>query len=75
MISQILLLVPVGVTASNINGITIFSGLNIPFFVKLIPLSNKNRAKHRNKYSKVEIVIIYIKRIWEVFSSNTKVSK
>lgn len=59
MISQILLLVPVGVTASNINGITICSGLNIPFCGKLIPLSNKNRARHRNKYSKVEIVIIY----------------
>ena len=55
---SVLLLAPTGVAASNINGITIHSGLNTPFGGKLIPLRDKYSAKLRNNYSEVEIVII-----------------
>ena len=55
---RVLVLAPTGVAAININGTTIDSGLNIPCRGKLMPLSDKNRAGLRNKYSKVQIVII-----------------
>ena len=55
---RVLVLVPTGVAAININGTTIHSGLNIPCRSKLMPLNDNNCAKLRNKYSDVEIVII-----------------
>ena len=53
-----LVLASIGVAAININVTTIHSGLNIPCRGKSMPLSDKNRAKLRNKYSEVQIVII-----------------
>ena len=55
---RVLVLMHTGVPAININGTTIHSGLNIPCRCKLMPLSNKNCAELRNKYSEVQIVII-----------------
>ena len=54
----VLVLSPSGVAAAIINGNTIYSGLIIPFKDKLVPLNHKNRAELRNKYSKVDLVII-----------------
>ena len=53
-----MLLAPIGVAAININGNSIHSGLHIPCRGKLLPLNYANKAKLRNKYSEVELVII-----------------
>ena len=55
---RVLVVAPTGVSVININGTTIHSGLNIPCRSKLMPLSDKNCAELRNKYSEVQIVII-----------------
>ena len=52
------MLAPTGVAAVNINGSTIHSGLIITCKSGLFPLNDKNRAVLRNKYSRVEIIII-----------------
>ena len=55
---RVLVLAPTGVSAININGSTIHSGLNIPCRGKLMPLSDKNRAELRNKYSEVQVIVV-----------------
>ena len=55
---RVLLLAPTDVAAININGNTIHSSLHIPCRGKLLPLNDANKAELRNKYSKVEPVII-----------------
>lgn len=52
------MLAPNGVSAINIDGTTIHSGLNIPCRGSLLPLNDKNRALLRNKYSEVQLLII-----------------
>ena len=52
------MLVPTGVSAINIDGTTIHSGLSIPCQGKLFPLNDKNCALLRNKYSQVQLIII-----------------
>ena len=52
------MLAPTGVAAINIDGTTIYSGLNIPCHGKMFPLSDKNRALRRNKYSEIQLIII-----------------
>ena len=54
--SRVFVLAPTGVAAFNMNGTTIHSGLNIPCRGKLMPLSYKNHAELRNKYSDVELL-------------------
>ena len=55
---RVLLLAPTGVAAINISGITVHSGLNIPYHSKILSLSNKIRALVRKKYSEVQLIII-----------------
>ena len=55
---RVLVFAPTGVAAIKINETTIHSGLNIPCRGKLMPLSDKNCAELRNKYSEVQIVLI-----------------
>ena len=79
---ELLVPAPTGIAATNINGTTIHFGLNIPCWCKLMLLSDKNCEELRNKYSKVQIVIIdeismlsgkllyqIHKRLKEIFSS------
>ena len=56
---RVLLLATTGAAAINIDGTTIHSGLNIPCHGKIFPLSDKNQAILRNKYSEVQLIIIY----------------
>ena len=49
---------PTGVAAINIHGNTVHCGLYIPSQDTLLPLNDANKAELRNKYSKVELVII-----------------
>lgn len=58
---KILLLAPTGVSAININGTTINSGLGIPIYansITLTKLSDRKRSEFRNLYSDVVIVVI-----------------
>ena len=57
--TRVLLLVSTSVAAININSDTVYSGLHLPCQGKLLPLNNANKAELRNKYSEVELVIIY----------------
>ena len=52
----VFLLAPTGVSAINIDGATIHSGLNIPHHGKMFPLSEKNWASLSNKYSEVQLI-------------------
>ena len=52
------MLLPTGVTAINKNETTLRLCLNISCRRKLMPLSEKNCAELKNKYSEVQIVII-----------------
>ena len=55
---KVLLVEPICVASSNINGNAMHSGLHIPWRNKLLPLNNASKAELRNKYSKVELAII-----------------
>ena len=48
---KVSLLTPTGVTANNVNGNAIHSGLHIPCRGKLLPLNDPNKTELRNKYS------------------------
>ena len=50
---RIWLLAPTRVSAININGVTIHSGLGINFESKLYPLSDRQHAVLRNKLAEV----------------------
>ena len=54
----VLLLGPTGISAINIGGITIHSGVGIKPGVKLLGLSDKMKACLRNKLSGIKMVII-----------------
>ena len=56
--SRVLVLVPTGVAAINMNGTTIHSGLNILCQGKLMLSNDKSSAELRSKYSEVQVVII-----------------
>ena len=55
---RVLMLAPTGVTIINNDGTTIYCILNITCHGKMFPLSDKNRALVRNKYSVVQLIII-----------------
>ena len=53
-----LLLGPTGISAVNIGGTTIHSGLGIKPGIKLLDLNDKSKAALRNKLSEVKFLII-----------------
>ena len=55
---RVLLLAPTGVAAINVNGNIIHSGLHIPWRSKLFSLNDVKKAKLRNTYSELKLVII-----------------
>ena len=55
---RVLLLRPIGISAVNIGGITIHSGLRIKPGIKLLGLNDKSKVALRNKLSEVKFVII-----------------
>ena len=55
---RVLILAPIGVAATNINGATVHSGLGIGIGKGFFPLNDKQRGILRNKLSEVKLVII-----------------
>ena len=55
---RVLLLGPTGISAVNIGGTTIHSGLGIKPGIKLLGLNDKSKAALRNKLSEVKYLII-----------------
>ena len=55
---RVLLLAPSGVTAVNIDGIAIYSGLGINCKGQFYPLNEKENAYIRNKLSEVKLIFI-----------------
>ena len=55
---RVLLLGPTGISAVNINGTTIHSGLGIPLHGNMQSLSQKQKAYLKNKLSEVKLIII-----------------
>ena len=55
---KVLLLGPTGISAVNIGGTTIHSGLAIKPGIKLLGLNDKSRAALRNRLSEVKLLII-----------------
>ena len=53
-----LLLGPTGISAANIGGTTIYSGLGIKSGIKLLDLNEKSKAALRNRLSEVNCLII-----------------
>ena len=56
--SRVLLLGPTWISAVNIDGTTIHSGLGIKPGTKLLGLNNKSKAALRNRLSKVKLLTI-----------------
>ena len=54
-----LILIPNGVSGINVNGTTIHSALGLPCRGKLFPLDSNTLAALKNKYAKVELIILY----------------
>ena len=54
----VLLLIPTGISAANIGGITIHSGLGIKPGIRLRGLNDKSKAALRNKLSEVKFLIV-----------------
>ena len=55
---RVLLLGPAGISAVNIGGTTIHSGLGIKPGIKLLGLNDKSKAALRNRLSEVKVLII-----------------
>ena len=55
---RVVLVAPTGISAVNIGGITINSGLAIKPGTKLLVLNDKSKAALRNRLSEVELLII-----------------
>ena len=55
---RVLLLGPTGMSAVNVCGTTIHSGLGIKPGIKLLGLNNKSKAALRNKLPEVKFLII-----------------
>ena len=55
---RVLLLGPAGISAVNIGGTTIHSGLGIKPGIKLLGLKDKSKAALRNRLSEVKVLII-----------------
>ena len=56
--SRVLLLGTTGISAVNIGGTTIHSGLGIKLGTKLLGLNEKSKAALRNRLSEVKLLII-----------------
>ena len=56
--SRVLLLGPTGISAVNIGGTTMHSGLGIKPGMKLLGLNGKSKAALRNRLSEVKLLII-----------------
>ena len=55
---RVLLLGPTGISAANIGGTTIHSGLGIKPRIKLLGLNDKSKAALRNRLSEVKFLIV-----------------